>query len=291
MNFRTNRKSELKIKGHRHWLWPLILAVIIIVGTPWILIRYFTPQNIDRHFAVAFLGLGIVGGAIVGPIVLVASSVRNAYQQFRRWRQSHGKYTKKEFRILQSQQLMQAEHLDGWAQAQALKAALLSEKLPQELTPWEVVPYPNEKFYGDFQALYSRYYGQDVFYKQSSGFYVGSPAFVATGFALTSAANYARRKAAESEAQIKWRDWQNLRVLVSNYRILCFHNGYWLSFDYQAMTALYPDLQTWSLVCQFGSEVAPLLLSGKDLPWMSVLVIYFTQGPKVLASHPGLNLL
>lgn len=155
---------------------------------------------------------------------------------------------------------------------------------------WEIVPEQGEVFFYDLRAVYERYYGQDVSYTPSGGFFFGSPAFILAGMAVTGLANSSRRRAAEAQAQTQWREYEPARVIVSNHRILCLVRGQWLSFSYGAMTAVYPEVAQATLVCEFRGA-PPLRLRGADVPIAAVMTVFATHGLEAVAEHPSLQVL
>jgi hypothetical protein len=53
------------------------------------------------------------------------------------------------------------------------------------------------------------------------------------------------------------------------------------------MTAVYPEVDSWTLVTQFDSA-EPLMLLGVDVPAAAVLTVRMTHGEDALVQHPGL---
>lgn len=175
----------------------------------------------------------------------------------------------------------------GWAEARRLRALLLDRQVPQTVVVWELVPEPGEVFFYDVRAEYERYYATDVRYSRAGGFFLGSPAFVVAGLTLNGLVQSQRRRAAEARAQTQWREWADVRLVVSNRRLACFVRGQWLSFPYAAMTAVHPAIEQWALVCEFEGT-SPLRLRGVDAPLTAVLTVFGTHGPAGVAGHPGL---
>ena len=128
---------------------------------------------------------------------------------------------------------------------------------------------------------YARYYGQDVAYGQSSAIALGNPAFVAGVLAVSAIANASARSRAAAQATPQWREWQTTTVYVTSQRLAVHASGRWLSFEYRAITAVYPEVASATLVCQFDST-EPLLLSGDEAAIAAVLAVTQTHGLEAL---------
>ncbi|MFT2708056.1 hypothetical protein [Clavibacter zhangzhiyongii] len=178
----------------------------------------------------------------------------------------------------------------GWAEACRLRAAILRGEPLRSITVWDVVLEPGEVLLYDVPADYERYYGRDVTYTRSSGFFVGSPAFVLGGMAATMIGNASRRSAAEAQAAEQWRELQPVRLVISDRRLLCQVGGRWLAFWFAGMTAVYPEVREWALVCQFA-DAEPLRLRGVDAPIAAVLTVLGAQGLDAVRDHPSLQAL
>jgi hypothetical protein len=53
------------------------------------------------------------------------------------------------------------------------------------------------------------------------------------------------------------------------------------------MTAVYPEVDRWALVCQFDST-SPLLLHGPAAPAAALVTVLMTHGPEAIQQHPSL---
>jgi hypothetical protein len=128
---------------------------------------------------------------------------------------------------------------------------------------------------------------------RSGGFFYGRPAFVLAGVAATAIGNAARKSAATRAEQTTWRECQVSRVIVTNQRLVCFANGRALSFYYSGMTAVYPEVDRWTLVCEFGDSER-LLISGDDSPLVSLMTVCShtdrTRSPSTRASPSWYNI-
>ena len=85
-----------------------------------------------------------------------------------------------------------------------------------------------------------------------------------------------------------WPEWQTTTVYVTSQRLAVHASGRWLSFEYRAITAVYPrEVASATLVCQFDST-EPLLLSGDEAAIAAVLAVTQTHGLEALRDHPAL---
>ena len=195
----------------------------------------------------------------------------------RRRRHARGKFTPAE--TVQRQAWSHAEHLLG---------DLLRRQTPATIRVWDLIPNQGEVFFSDASATYARYYGRDVSYSRSSTFAFGHPAFVLAALGASAIGNASRRSRAESIAREQWREHQSVRLVVSNQRLICQVGGQWLSFYYSAITAMYPEVEQWTLICQFDSA-PPIMLHGEYIPAASVITTLMTHGLEALEEHPSLQ--
>lgn len=283
------KRRSGRVRRHLRWAVPLILGVLAYVVFIWwaAAISSSVDPN-DPADAAASLAVVALGGlafllAFIALVFFVVGAVRALVEWRRDRRHATGRYNRAELA-----DRAQQEHFGrAWEATAHLRATLAAHQVPPQIRVWDVVPRPNEAFFLDTGATYARFYGQDVSYSQSGGFFFGHPLFVAAGLAVTAAGNAARRSAAEAAAAAQWREHQNVRLIVSNQRLICQVGGHWLSFDYGAMTAVYPEVQQWSLVCQFDSA-EPLMLHGPGVPAAAVITVLMTYGPDAVAEHPSL---
>ncbi|NYF15233.1 hypothetical protein HDC37_000045 [Microbacterium sp. AK009] len=230
-----------------------------------------------------FLGFLALIVFITAGIFFVSGLVRALRHGYRARRHRAGRYTARELADRAEREGREA----WWHHARALQRALSNQRVPAPIPVWDAVARPGELFFIDHHVEYARYTGQDVAYTQSGGFFFGHPLFVAAGLAVNAAGNAVRRSSAEVAAREHWREWGTVRLLVSNQRLLCDIGGRWLTFDYAAMTAVYPEVDRWTLVCQFDSA-APLLLRGPAVPAAAVITVLMTHGSSAVQQHPSL---
>ena len=270
------------IRRHARWIAPLLLAPIVFYGCVLGLSYLNERETLEGWSLLAALVL--LAGIFVAPIVLVVVSIVKGGATYRDHRRSKGRYSSSEVAEIQRRD----RSAQAWRDAQQLHRRLLEREVPPTLAVWDVVPYANEEFFCDVPIRYARYYGMDVSYTQTSGFFYGRPSFVLTGLAITAVSNAAQRSAAQNMARAQWREHCFARLVVSNFRLLVQVSGRWLSFDYAAMTAVFPEPASWGLVCQFSST-EPLLLTGDHAPFAAVMTLFRTHGEDALREHPGLG--
>lgn len=277
------------MKRHLRWLIPLLLIPVFFYGGMFSSSALLaTPEAADNvGISLAAVGLFLVG--LVGPVAALIVTLVAGIRTYRQWRRSNGHFSSSERAVNAVRNQQEQSSAVAWGQAQALRASLIAREIPPAIRVWEVVPNPGEVMFFDFVADYARYYGRDVSYSQSGGFFFGHPAFVLAGLAATSIGNNSRRNAAITAAQATWRETQPARVVVTNQRLVCHAGGHWLSFPYSSMTAVYPEVDRWTLICEFGDTAEPLLLAGPHSALISVMTVLLTHGADAVAEHPSLQ--
>lgn len=263
---------------HIRWIVPFALAPVFFFGLGALGGAIAKSSMENGNNGAVFLVLLCYLGAIVGGITCLIVGIVQAARAGSK-KQPPRKLSKAELATQRS---------DGWGRAWHLRQLLLRRELPPTIQTWEVMPRDGEVFFIDTGATYARYYGRDVHYSTSSGFFFGRPAFVLAGLAATAVGNSMARSQAQAQAQAQWREWQQSRVIVSNQRVICNANGGWLSFDFGAISAVYPEPASWTLVLQFHGSAAPLMLTGFDVPSVAVMVVQRTFGTDALAQHPAM---
>ncbi|PPF45533.1 hypothetical protein C5B85_08185 [Pseudoclavibacter sp. AY1F1] len=276
------------------WVLPLILLVAGLALAAVVIAVVMTrlvegPSGEDevartlRGFALAALFWACILFAVILVAGLGRATLRGAAENHRESRHRRGRFTRKEKSQLETQRYSH----DRLAAALRFRDELLEERIPQTIDVWDFRPADGEVFFQDAPATYARYYGRDVAYSTSSGFFFGHPAFVVAGLAVTAMGNASAKSQAQREAAEQWREWQTARVLVSNQRLVCCAGGRWLSFWYSGVVASYPSLRDRTLTLQFG-EGEPLMLVGDHVPLAIVMATYSMHGQRGLAGHPDL---
>lgn len=274
-------------RRHRGWLIPLVAIPLTYLAGMLGSAAIAADSNASTNPGLILTVLGLWLLAALGPVVAGILTILGAVRTWTRWRRANGHLPAHERMAIDAATAHQRDAASAWDAARLLRAHLIAGRVPPTITVWEVVPLSGEVMFLDLRADYARYYGEDATYTHSSAMYFGHPLFVAAGLATNALGNAARRNAALARAQEQWREWQPSRVVVTNQRLVCLVSGRWLSFHYSAMTAVYPEISRWTLICQFPN-VAPLLLAGHGTALMSVMTVMMTHGRGALAEHPSL---
>jgi hypothetical protein len=275
------------VKRHLRWVIPVLCIPVLYVTASSVISAVRQTPGFDQSVELGFLNLGILLVAFLAIVAAMVLAIVGGVKTFRAWRRRNGHRSPAE----SAQQLREVHSRLGWTAAINLRNALMQRQVPSTVQVWEVVPEPGEVFFFDVPMGYDRYYGQDVTYGRSGGFFFGHPAFVVAGLAASTIGNAARRQSAEAQARTQWREWQEARVLVTNRRLVCLVAGEWISFHYSAMTAVYPEVRDWALVCEFNGVTSPLRLSGPNAPVAAVMTVFATHGLDAVAQHPSLQAL
>lgn len=279
------------VRRHLRWIIPLVLGPAGYVGFLFAgsaLTR--ASGGSDGNLGLSIAALVMLLLALATPVVALVFFLVGAIRTFNEWRW-HRRHATGKLTPAELAERDRADHLAAsWKSARQLRAQLARREVPPQIQIWNVVPNAGETFFFDTTASYARFYGQDVSYTRSGGYFFGHPLFVVAGVSLSAAGNAARRSSAGAAAQAQWREHQSVRLLVSNQRLVCNVNGQWLSFYYSAITAVYPEVNRWALVCQFDST-SPLLLHGPDVPMAALITVLMTHGPVAIENHPSLTVL
>lgn len=274
-------------RGHLRWVVPLVLAPLIYVAA------LLGASGIDTSHESLLPAVGVlalVGIAFVGPLLCLVLTLIGVHGIWRSWRRSRCKYTKADQRRIQRLRAAQAEHAadqESLRDAAALRTELLSGAPLRGLAVTDVLPSEGETFLLRGPARYQRYYGQDVTYSTSSPMALGRPSFVAAVLATSAVSNSSARSRAQAMARAQWREDQQVDMLVSDQRIWCRTAARgWLRFDFDAITAVYPDLEHWTIVLEF-ERGDPLFLAGRLVPAACVLALHRRLGLDGLRSHPA----
>lgn len=275
------------MKRHLRWVIPGLCIPVVYVTALSIVSAIAQTPGFQQSVELGFLNLGILLVAFAAIVTAIVLAIVGGVRTFKAWRRRNGHYSPAE----SAQQLREVHSQLGWSAAITLRNTLLQREVPPAVQVWEVVPERDEVFFFDVVMGYERYYGQNVTYGRSGGFFFGHPAFVVAGLVASGIGNAARRHSAQAQAQTQWREGQQARVLVTNRRLICLVGGEWVSFYYSAMTAVYPEVRDWALVCEFSGITSPLRLSGPNAPLAAVMTVFATHGLDALAQHPSLQTL
>ncbi|PPG33076.1 hypothetical protein [Pseudoclavibacter sp. RFBB5] len=290
----TKSSNAEKLRRRGRWALPLLALAGTLALTAAVVALAFTGYDggpyAEDDVARTLRGLGLAllfwASVLLAVLLLFGlgrASLRGAAANRRESRHRKGNYTRKERSQLETQRYSH----DRLAAALRFRDELLDERVPQTIDVWDFGAADGEVFFQDAPATYARYYGRDVAYSTSSGFFFGHPAFVVAGLAVTAMGNASARSRAQMEATEQWREWQTARVLVSNQRLVCFAGGRWLSFWYSGVVASYPSMRERTLTLQFG-DAEPLMLVGDHVPLAIVMATYSMHGRRGLLGHPDL---
>ena len=272
---------------HRNRRWVVATAlvplsyVVSVVAGGWLT----ALGNRSGNVGWSLLGLVLLLVALAAPVVLAIIAIRAGYRAFRSWRRGNGHFTKREAAVRQVEDAYAA----GWEHATWLRGALERQELPPEIAVWGVVPRPGERFFLSGPLGYARYYGTDVVYGQTSMVAVGRPAWVAGAMVGNAIGNSVARSRARAAAATQWREQQQVDALVSNQRVVCnvAERG-WLSFDFAAVTAIYPAPEEYTVVLEFDGT-SPVSFNGPMAPALGALAVMLTHGHDALRTHPALE--
>ncbi|MFT4259886.1 MAG: hypothetical protein QM568_09705 [Microbacterium sp.] len=281
------------MRRHLHWILLLLAVpisyVLIMLVVQWLsgLVADATAAGDDGgRLGLNLAGLAALVAALVVPLVLLIRAIVQMRRTYRRAQRAKGRFTAYEQSMLDRGRYA----ADAWERARTARTALLAHEIPPSVQQWDVVPYAGEVFFAQVPLTYARYYGRDVSYAQTSAVALGNPAFVVGALAVTAISNASARSRAAAQSAPQWREWQTSSVYISNRRFAVHAGGQWLSFDYSAMTAVFPEAAASTLVCQFHSA-APLLLAGDDAALACVFAVLQTHGVDALRRHPSLQIL
>lgn len=130
-----------------------------------------------------------------------------------------------------------------------------------------------ETAYADVVCTSARYYPVEVVYPQApAGYFEDHPTFGRRWVSNDRLADR-RRHEAEREAQARWRDQAQSRVVLTSNGLRISPAGAptWQPFDHALLTSV--RLTGHGLVLSY-SVCAPLLLSGPAAPWLSAAIRY-----------------
>lgn len=108
-----------------------------------------------------------------------------------------------------------------WQYAQLAAREARAGHTPPAMALHGIVLGHNEFAILQTEATYARLWGGDGTYFRNSTFAFGNPAFVVGALAASAIGNSARKRAAQRNAQVTWREHQHVSVIVTNHRFLC----------------------------------------------------------------------
>lgn len=229
----------------------------------------------------------LASAAMLAALVFAVWSIAHVFIALGRLRRHLGWHTKAEKQKL----AVQEGYRRGLDRAAVLRARLADGSHPALLDkPWDVMFEHSEVLLMDGPMAYARWYSSNAVYTHSPVIAVGRTSFVAgalVGKVIGSAIASGRTAAA---ARAMWREQQNVRVLVTDRRIMCHTVNGWLNFWYRDVKACHPDPANSTLVLEFAGY-EPLQLHGYDGSGLCVFAIATLHGRAALREHPGLSAL
>lgn len=162
--------------------------------------------------------------------------------------------------------------------AQAASALTLHLQNGGELASVQVADVPlatDEIALADVTCSAARFYGTDVVYPRSAGYFEDHPTF-GRRWVTNGRLDGRRRQEAEDVALPQWRDHTTARVVLTSVgvRLLPVGSRDWLPFDHALLIGV-ADGQ--SAVVLSYSVCAPLLLAGPAAPWLGVAIEHLVR--------------
>lgn len=142
-----------------------------------------------------------------------------------------------------------------------------------DLLPVQVDDIPladGEAAFADVACSAARFYGTEIVYPQSTGYFEDHPTF-GQRWVSNSRLDARRRREAEGAARPQWRDHTMARVVLTSIGVRLNPAGTptWLPFDHVLLTGIAVDQ---CAVVLSHSVCAPLLLAGPAVPWLGVAI-------------------
>ncbi len=134
-----------------------------------------------------------------------------------------------------------------------------------------------EVAFADVQCSAARFYGTDVDYPASTGYFEHHPTF-GRRWVSNRRLDARRHQEAEDAALPQWRDHTAARVVLTSVGVRLLPQGAreWMSFDHALLTGV--TAAPPAVVLSY-STCAPLLLSGPAAPWLGVAIEHLLRRP------------
>ncbi len=275
--------SPPSVPDHLRWAVPLTLAVVSGAVA-----YHLMDLSVREGGHDAALALSPLIPIILGGYLLIRGGVNAWVCAHRLWRTRRfraGHRNKVEARALA---VMEGRHRTV-DQAQAVIRDLAGPRSMDLGHPWGINLPRDERVLFHGPSTYSRYYGTTVSYTRTTGLFMGSPLFVASGLLLTAAGNRASRSAAVRQAAEQWRETQSTEFLITDRRVLVHRlDGMWLSFHFDQTVAFFPHLEAETLFMEFSST-EPLRIHGPASAIASAVAVWHAHGVEGLLRDPGLS--
>lgn len=168
----------------------------------------------------------------------------------------------------------EAARAEGEQAASALAAHL---RKGGRLVPVEAAGVPlavGETALADVSCWAARFYGTDVEYPRSTGYFENHPTFGQQW--VPNPHNARRQREAEAAAEPQWRDHTPARLVLTyeGVRLRPANSSAWMPFDHCLLTGL--TAGPGELVLSY-SVCAPLLITGPAAPWLGVAIEHLRQ--------------
>lgn len=134
-----------------------------------------------------------------------------------------------------------------------------------------------EVAFADASCSAARFYGTDVDYPTSTGYFEHHPTF-GRRWVTNRRLDARRQQEAEDAALPQWRDHTAARVVLTSAGVRLLPRGAreWMPFDHALLTGVTAEPPT---VVLSYSTCAPLLLSGPAVPWLGVAIEHLRHEP------------
>lgn len=269
------------------WIACLLATLICAAAAYWRVVTFDVTAT-DTPSRVNGMVLSLIALTLLTLILLVITLgllISHLAEIYGNHRRSKGRYTAAERQVIAHHEELQRSLNHGRTMARDL----LTGQPSSTISPWDVLLEDGETAFVDCPAGYARYYGTTVSYTQTSGAFVGHPAFVIAGLGVTAISNSSARRRANRMAADQWREHQQVRCLVTDQRILVQRaDSQWLSFYYSAMVSMHPFPADGLFFAEYETT-SPLRLEGRAAVLAAVATVWSRFGAAGLRDHPYLQ--
>ncbi|MGD7787049.1 hypothetical protein ACQCX2_01850 [Propionibacteriaceae bacterium Y1700] len=279
------RTGTLCARRWNSW-WSYLLCWFPSAGAGtllWLLLRA-TPRIPTGEFTTGFLSIMSTATTYTVPALFLPFVLTGLIRHARKLAHIAGFRTQAE----KAQEWDQDRRREARTRAEGVFHSLVEGYDLPTLRPHDVMLRDNEIVHLDAPLTYERYYSTDASYVHNSSFIAGSASFVGIGLIAQAIGNSSRRNRALADAQLRWRETQTSRTLLTNQRFLIHAGGRWLSFYHSGVQAFYPEPDNWLLVVDYP-DTQPLQLSGFAAPHAAILLAHHLKGVDSLRTHVGFS--
>lgn len=136
---------------------------------------------------------------------------------------------------------------------------------------------PGEHAYAEVDVEAWRWLPTDILYERRSTL-LGGPVLMTASALASATGNRRRRLAAERASAPRWRPLGIVRVVVTDRRLLVWHESDWWSVSFDTVVAWEVDAGSLALTMTL-SEGAPYRLSGPSVPLLVVVLLWLAENP------------